>query len=140
MTNPQYQIPEELRKEVEQAALDLAEEIVAIVRGAIEGYAEQFAGKPGPAPREEAGVSGATARKRPGRPRTSIAIDPILESKVIGLLERNKAGMRSEQINAALGTRKSETGGIIKKLLESGVISRTGHARGTRYIVQASNG
>lgn len=134
MSKPTYQMPATLQRDVEQSALDFANEVVAIVQRTITEYAQQFAAKPSAgAPRKAAVPARAAAPAKPRGRAPAPKDDTALEGSLIALLKKNKDGMSAEKINAALGTKTADIGPVLKKLLEAGKVSRAGQARGTRY-------
>jgi len=134
MSKTTYQMPATLQRDVEQSALDFANEVVSIVQRAITDYAQQFAVKPSAgAPRKASAPARAAAPAKPRGRGPARKEDSALEGSLIALLKKNKDGMSAEKINAALGTKTADIGPALKKLLEGGKVNRSGQARGTRY-------
>src|ERR1700733_906679 len=88
--------------------------------------------------------SDAPAKRGPGRPRKKSGrvarrspeqIAQVVES-IVGALKKQKAGMRSEQLQKLLGLDKKEISGPLAEALEGRKITKKGERRATTYFAR----
>jgi Fic family protein len=134
-----------LQSAISQLASSFATEVLNAIRGA---SLEEILGAQGSAPR---GAAAAPARR--GRPAKTVAapakkarggrlprrspeqLSSAIE-QIVGLLKKNKEGLRSEQIQAQLGLAKNEVTRPLVKGLEDGVLKKKGQKRSTTYFAR----
>ncbi|MGZ3419310.1 MAG: hypothetical protein ACXVEE_15665 [Polyangiales bacterium] len=138
-----------LKNTISRLAESLASEILAALRTASLDDLTALAGGGG-------GGAAAGARRRPGRPAKAAAA-PAAATKVprvkkggrrsagdiekvaaaiVGAVKGAKAGLRSEQIQKALGLSKKDTQRPIAWALEKKLLRKTGEKRGTTYFAK----
>jgi hypothetical protein len=92
-----------------------------------------------------ASADGEPAKRGPGRPRgrksgrlarrSPEQIAQVVES-IVGALKKNKAGMRSEQLQKLLSLDKKEISGPLNEALEGKKITKKGQRRATTYFAR----
>jgi len=90
-------------------------------------------------------VAAEPAKRGPGRPRgrksgrlarrSPEQIAQVVEA-VVGALKKNKAGMRSEQLQKLLNLDKKEISGPLNEALEGKKITKKGQRRATTYFAR----
>ncbi|MGZ3448890.1 MAG: hypothetical protein ACXVEF_04795 [Polyangiales bacterium] len=139
-----------LKNTISRLAESFASEILAALRTASLDDLTALAGGGG------GGGAAAGARRRPGRPAKAAAA-PAAATKVprvkkggrrsagdiekvaaaiVGAVKGAKAGLRSEQIQKALGLSKKDTQRPIAWALEKKLLRKTGEKRGTTYFAK----
>ena len=130
----------------------LAEEFSAGVLAAIRSASLEeilSEGSRGSAPRASASAapagSAGPAKRGPGRPRgrksgrlarrSPEQIAQVVES-IVAALKKNKAGMRSEQLQKLLNLDKKEISGPLNEALEGKKITKKGQRRATTYFAR----
>ena len=90
-------------------------------------------------------ADGEPAKRGPGRPRgrksgrlarrSPEQIAQVVEA-IVGALKKNKAGMRSEQLQKLLSLDKKEISGPLNEALEGKKITKKGQRRATTYFAR----
>jgi hypothetical protein len=140
-----------LKNTISRLAETFASEILAALRTASLDDLTALAGGGG------GGGAAAAGRRRPGRPAKAAAAPAAAGSKVprvkkggrrsagdiekvataiVGAVKGAKAGLRSEQIQKALGLSKKDTQRPIAWALEKKLLRKTGEKRGTTYFAK----
>jgi hypothetical protein len=137
-----------LKNTISSLAESFASEILAALRTASLDDLTALAG----------GGAAAGARRRPGRPPKAAAAAPAaagtkvprvkkggrrsagdiekVASAIVGAVKGAKSGLRSEQIQKALGLSKKDTQRPIAWALEKKLLRKTGEKRGTTYFAK----
>jgi hypothetical protein len=126
----------------------LAEEFSAGVLAAIRSASLEeilSEGGRGGASTARASATAAPATRGPGRPRgrksgrlarrSPAQIAQVVES-IVGALKKNKAGMRSEQLQKLLSLDKKEISGPLAEALSGKKITKKGERRATTYFAR----
>ncbi len=150
----------ELKDTIAKAANEFTANIIAIFAEAFQSTASGLSSAratPSPSTRRaptpaKAAAPAAVKAAKPGRPAKAAKPQPAKKpqagqrvrrseadlaktgEQVIKLLQKNKSGMRIEQINKELGTETKELMRPILKLLEEGKIRKAGERRATTYF------
>ena len=122
------------------------EEILAEGRtGAAAGIAARARAAVSAAVAASRATNGTPAKRGPGRPpgrkngrlarRSPAQIAQVVES-IVGALKKQKAGLRSEQLQKTLGLDKKEISGPLNEALEAKKITKKGQRRATTYFAK----
>src|SRR5580658_7452070 len=129
-----------LRSQLNELAANFADAIVNAIRGSsLEELLAQSGGSPqrrGPGrPRGTAAAAESKPRgRRAGRlPRRSTEEIAAELEKIVGLVKKSKAGLRAEEIRAALKMQPKEMPRILKEGLATKVLKSKGQKRATTY-------
>jgi hypothetical protein len=137
-----------LKSRLDSLASSFASDVVRAIQGAsLEELMSEVGGgikRPAGQPRARraapaaSGVATSVARSaKAGRlPRRSAEDIKAALDKVHGLLKASKAGLRSEQIRAALRLDKREVPRILKEGLATKKLTSKGHKRATTYFAK----
>jgi hypothetical protein len=130
-----------LRSQLNELAANFADAIVNAIRGSsLEELLAQTGGGGAPrrGPGRPRGIAATTEIKPRGRKsgrlprRSSEEIAAELE-KIVGLVKKSKAGLRAEEIRAALKMQPKEMPRILKEGLATKVLKSKGQKRATTY-------
>ena len=136
-----------LKNRISALAEEFSAGVLAAIRAAsLEEILSEGSRGRGPAARAAASVSAEEPAKRgPGRPkgkktgrlprRSPEQIAQVVES-IVGALKKNKAGMRSEQLQKLLSLDKKEISGPLNEALEAKKITKKGQRRATTYFAR----
>jgi len=132
-----------LKSTIEQLAKGFAESVLGAIRGAslediLAESGRARAGAPAAGRAPAAASKAAPARKgRGGRlaRRSPEQIAAVVDS-IVSALEKAKGGLRSEQLQKALGLSKKEITGPINEALAAKKIRKTGERRSTTYFAK----
>jgi hypothetical protein len=137
-----------LKNRISALAEEFSAGVLAAIRSAsLEEILSEGGCSRGPAPHAPAAAASAAepAKRGPGRPRgrksgrlarrSPEQIAQVVES-IVGALKKNKAGMRSEQLQKLLGLDKKEISGPLNEALEGKKITKKGQRRATTYFAR----
>jgi hypothetical protein len=135
-----------LKNRISALAEEFSAGVLAAIRAAsLEEILAEGSRSGGRAASAAAATNGEPAKRGPGRPRGKKSgrlarrspeqIAQVVES-IIGALKKNKAGMRSEQLQKLLSLDKKEISGPLNEALEGKKITKKGQRRATTYFAK----
>lgn len=123
-----------LRNTLTQLASSFAQDVLKTIRDASLDELVTETGRSGGASSAPAAPRAPGKRRRGGRVRRSAEDIAHVSSRIVALLKTSPKGLRSEELRARLGLRKEDMPRPITESLASGVISKKGERRATRYF------
>jgi hypothetical protein len=131
-----------LRSNIESLAFTFAGNVLATLRAASIEELLDITGARGPSGGASAASNGRPARAAVtsgGRLRRRSSGDlGAMVSNIVSTLAKHEAGLRSEELRAALGVERKELPRPLKEALATGAITKMGEKRGTVYFAGAA--
>lgn len=131
MSKTRDSLPEPLRRQIEAAALEFAEQVVSAFQQSVVDVTERLAAT-------SPGMQAAAPRVRPAAkasPKPTPKSTRALERRIERVLTKSDQGLGAEQLNRTLGSTTPELTPALQRLMDAGRVAKRGKARGTKYFL-----